>query len=93
MSKRVQRNAAGREPYARIAGDRVFMEFTHTDTKETKRRWGTVHSDDIQFWDYTAVVFDDTPAMVLPILGYYLFDDDGTDPTGGTIEAHGRLGQ
>ena len=60
----------------RKKGQRVFMELEHEQTKETRRRYGTVESDEIEFWDYTDVRFDDNPAFVSPVLTYYLFEAD-----------------
>lgn len=50
------------------------MVLEHEVTGETKRRYGTVESDDIDGWDYTDVRFDEARGFVQPILSYYLFD-------------------
>lgn len=63
----------------RKKGQRVFMEFEHKDTGETKRRWGTVVSDEIPFWDYTDVQFDDLPGFTVPVICWYLFDEVTAD--------------
>ncbi len=57
-------------------GDRVFMLMVHNTTGEEKRVYGTVKSDELPFWDYIDVVFDDAPGFTQPILGYYLYLDD-----------------
>jgi len=62
--------------YSRKAGQRVYMLLVHEKTGEEKRRAGTVESDEIEFWDYTTVRFDDFPALAQTVLGYYLFDEE-----------------
>ncbi len=54
--------------YGRKKGDRVYMLLVHEITGEEKKRYGTVMSDEIQFWDYTDVAFDDMPKWTQPIL-------------------------
>lgn len=59
----------------RKAGQRVYMLLVNDETKEEKRRPGTVDTDEIEGWDYTDVKFDDFPGLAQPTLSYYLHDE------------------
>lgn len=63
----------------RKKGQRVFSEMVHSETLESKRRYGTIERDSIDGWDYDDVTFDDAPNWVQAILAYYLHDVDDTD--------------
>jgi len=65
----------------RTKGSRVYMLLVHEVTGEEKKRYGTVDRDD-GLWDYTDVRFDDVPAIVQPVLCYYLHDDERMPPDG-----------
>ncbi len=65
----------------RKKGDRVYLLKIHEDTGEQKRRYGTIASDELEFWDYNDVIFDDLPGFVQPILSYYLHDEDQPNAT------------
>jgi hypothetical protein len=60
----------------RKKGDRVYALLVHEQTGEERKRWGTVASDEIEFWDYTDVRFDDLPNFIQPVVSWYLFDAD-----------------
>lgn len=61
----------------RLKGDRVYTLMVNDKTGEEKKRPGTVDRDDIEGWDYTDVKFDDLPAFTIPVLSYFLFDEEG----------------
>jgi uncharacterized protein (UPF0548 family) len=54
-------------------GQRVYLNLVNEDNTISFNRYGTVHSDPIEGWDYVDVTFDDMPALVQPVLCYYLF--------------------
>lgn len=66
-------------PYERKKGDRVYQMLVHQETGEEKKRYGTVDSDEIEFWDYTDVRFDDSPAFTQAVLSWYLFSEQDAD--------------
>ena len=60
----------------RKKGQRIYMEFENQKTGETKRFYGTVESDEIQFWDYTDVKWDEPLPFFpdSPVISWHLFD-------------------
>jgi hypothetical protein len=61
----------------RKAGQRVYMLLVRDNPPDEKKRFGTVDHDEIEGWDYTDVCFDDFPALVQPIVSWYLYDLEG----------------
>ena len=54
-------------------GDRVAMTFTHVDTGEEKVVEGTITSDEIQFFDWVSVQWDNRPILsMFPVSVYQL---------------------
>lgn len=64
-----------RDDGRRLKGDRVYMLFERGEG-ESLKRFATVVRDDIPGWDMTDVVFDDLPALTMPVVAWYLFDED-----------------
>lgn len=62
-----------KQSYTRKKGDRVYTLQVHEHTGEERKRWGTVATDEIEFWDYTDVRFDDMPEWVHPVVSWFLF--------------------
>jgi len=68
----------GRTILNRKKGQRVYMLLEHEVTKEQKREYGSVESDE-GLWDFVDVRFDAFPSLVTPVLSYYLFDAGADD--------------
>jgi hypothetical protein len=68
----------------RTKGQRVYASMTN-DLGREKRRYGTVASDEIEFWDYIDVSFDDKPKWVEPYIAWYLHDAAADDSRTGLV--------
>lgn len=68
----------------RKKGQRVYSAMEN-DLGREKRRYGTIASDEIEFWDYINVSFDDSPRFIEPVVTWYLHDAESDDTRTGLV--------